>query len=68
MVSEKEKQFVEEYKSLLKKYGVTLVVEKSSDEYGSYAEPSFVEFGKYCNINYSPEYVKRDGGYHGMGG
>jgi hypothetical protein len=66
--SDKEKAFIKDYEALLEKHGVCLVVIKSSDEYGAYAEPCFKENGKYCNISYAPDYNEEDTGYHGMGG
>jgi hypothetical protein len=64
----KEQDFIADYKALLKKQGVSLVVETSSDEYGRYAVPIFKQLGKYCTINYEPEYTEINDGYHGMGG
>jgi hypothetical protein len=66
--SEKEKAFEKEYEQLLKKYDVYLLLETYNDEWGDHSELSFREKGKYCNINYSPDFQERNRGRCGMGG
>ena len=66
--SEKETAFVAEYKALLEKYNVKLVVSPWGDEYGEHTDISFVERGKYRSIRYRPEYKESKREYHGMGG
>lgn len=67
-ISAKEKAFASAYKDLVERFGVVLIIQTNSDEYGRYATPMFKEQGKYCNINYTPEYEEYDRGYSGMGG
>jgi hypothetical protein len=66
-ISEKEKQFSREYLTLLEKYNVRLIMDSFSDEYGTHTSLSFVEKGKYSNINYQPDYRENNQGYSGMG-
>jgi hypothetical protein len=58
--TEKEKLFESEYETLLKKYNVSLVIENSILEEGLFSEPHFKESGKYCNINFVPDYKEED--------
>jgi hypothetical protein len=66
--SEKEIAFEAEYKALLEKYNVKLVVSPWGDEWGEHIDISFVERGKYRNINYCPEYEESARRHCGMGG
>ncbi len=68
VTSEKETAFETEYKALLQKYNVELVVSPWGDECGRYIDVSFVELGKYRNINYHPDCKKEPYRYCGMGG
>ena len=67
-ISSKKRAFASAYEELLERFGVALVIETSSDEYGRYAAPIFKEQGKYCNISYVPAYKEDDRGFTGMGG
>lgn len=66
-MNDTETAFEKEYKALMAKYKVRLVVETRSDEWGSQTSVRFEEQGKYRNINYTPDYCKHDKGYCGMG-
>jgi len=66
--SEKEITFEAEYKALLKKYNVELVLSPWFDEWGEHTDIAFIECGKYCNINYCPEVKETPRRRCGMGG
>jgi len=63
----KEEEFINEYENLLRKYNVVLKKETWSDEYGNHSNISFIENGKYCNINYCPDVMITNLGRRGMG-
>jgi hypothetical protein len=63
-----EELFVKEYKELLKKHGVELVVELGVYEEGEGYIPIFRQSGKYCNIHYTPNYTELRTGRQCMGG
>ncbi len=61
---DKEKEFKEEYRELLNKYGVSLFIETSLSEWGSRQDIFFSGPG----ITFIPRKIKIDKGYCGMGG
>lgn len=66
-MNEKTKQFEKEYKELMKKHNVILVVDKWSDEFGAHTTICYKERSTYCNISYTPEKKIINSGYQGMG-
>lgn len=66
--ADREMAFVEEYKALMKKHGVCLVLETGIYEEGVATYPTLKSTGKYCSINYIPYYESVNTGRHCMGG
>jgi len=67
-MSDKEEAFIAEYKALLAKHHVQLVVETGEYESGDISTPIFKEAGRYCNIYYEPQCTRVYTGRHCMGG
>jgi len=64
--SEKELAFIKDYKNLIEKHNVKLVLKTHFDEFGQHTAVAFLENGDNCGINFFPESEYRNLGYYGI--